>query len=40
MPDEPQSTGFDYCSAELVLDQKVGVEMAPKVDEGWFDRFD
>lgn len=26
--------------AELVLDQKVGVELAPRVDESWFDRFD
>lgn len=26
--------------AELVLDQEVGVQMAPKVDEGWFYRFD
>lgn len=26
--------------AELVLDQEVGVRMAPKVDETWFDRFD
>ncbi|MGW4336658.1 restriction endonuclease [Rhodococcus koreensis] len=26
--------------AELVLDQEVGVRMAPKVDENWFDRFD
>ncbi|WP_024794333.1 restriction endonuclease [Tomitella biformata] len=26
--------------AELVLEQEVGVRMAPKVDETWFDRFD
>lgn len=26
--------------AELVLEQEIGVRMAPKVDESWFDRFD
>lgn len=26
--------------AELVLDQEVGVRMAPRVDENWFNRFD
>jgi len=26
--------------AELVLDQEIGVRMAPKVNESWFDRFD
>ncbi|EKT79740.1 mrr restriction system protein [Rhodococcus opacus M213] len=26
--------------AELVLQQEIGVRMAPKVDENWFDRFD
>lgn len=26
--------------AELILDQQIGVRMAPKVDESWFDRFD
>lgn len=26
--------------AELILDQQIGVRMAPRVDESWFDRFD